>query len=576
MRREFGCLLVLGAVAMAVVRADEPTAAELAWLRAHAIPLKSVAAGSGCDDLAPFKSMVGDARIVALGEGTHGTREFFQMKHRLVEFLVSECGFTIFSIEASMPEAYRLNDYVLHGRGEPKELIAGMYFWTWNTEEVLALVEWMRAYNASGRGRIEFTGFDMQTPDVAARIVTDYLARVEPDYAAQVKGVYAAAARSQPAGAAFGVATGTFPIEAARGKRIRYSGYIKTAGVTRDFAGLWWRVDGEGGKMLGFDNMAGRGPSGTTDWQQYVIELDVPPEAVNINFGAILSGDGTAWFDDLAIELDGRPFDATSVLDPGFESGNLDGLFTAGQGYAIKVGDDHAHAGARSLRMEFGGATASGPSTSEAAKLCGEVVAHVGAARAAYVEKTAEREYEWALQNARVVQQGYQSQANEVTRDESMAANVAWILDQAPPKTRIVLWAHNGHVTTAAHPFYKPMGVHLRAKYGDELVVVGFACHSGQYTAIKRGSGLQANDLVPPGAGFAEYYFHATGLPRFALDLRAVQPADEAAHWLTQPVNFRSIGALAMDQQFMPVVLRDAFDVVIYIDETTPTRGLKS
>ena len=48
--------------------------------------------------------MIGDAHIVSLGEATHGTAEFFRMKHRLVEFLASEMGFTVFAIEANMPE----------------------------------------------------------------------------------------------------------------------------------------------------------------------------------------------------------------------------------------------------------------------------------------------------------------------------------------------------------------------------------------------------------------------------------------------------------------------------------------
>ena len=76
----------------------------------------------------PLKKIVGDARVVSLGEATHGSREFFQFKHRMLEFLATEKGFTIFSIEANMPEAYRLNDYVLNGKGDPAALIKGMYF----------------------------------------------------------------------------------------------------------------------------------------------------------------------------------------------------------------------------------------------------------------------------------------------------------------------------------------------------------------------------------------------------------------------------------------------------------------
>src|SRR5207244_3265201 len=198
------------------------------WIRAHAVPLKTVEAGHGFSDMEPLKSIVGDARIVSLGEATHGTREFFQLKHRMLEFLASEMGFTVFSIEANMPEAYRLNDYVLNGNGDPAKLIKGMYFWTWDTQEVLDMVLWMREFNKSGKGRVQFTGFDMQTPNVAADIVRDFVDKNDTKYAdALRKASDVAKAAPHAGGASFGVATATFPIQAAAGKRIRYSGYIK-------------------------------------------------------------------------------------------------------------------------------------------------------------------------------------------------------------------------------------------------------------------------------------------------------------------------------------------------------------
>lgn len=131
------------------------------WIRGNAIPLKTVQAGNGFADMEPLTKIVGNARIVALGEATHGTREFFQLKHRMLEFLATRMGFTIFSIEANIPEAYRLNDYVLNGKGDPAQLLKGMYFWTWDTKEVLEMIQWMREFNQSGKGRIAFTGFDM-------------------------------------------------------------------------------------------------------------------------------------------------------------------------------------------------------------------------------------------------------------------------------------------------------------------------------------------------------------------------------------------------------------------------------
>src|SRR5262249_23618574 len=66
------------------------------WIRSHAVLLKTTEAGNGFDDLRPLRALIGQARIVSLGEATHGSREFFQMKHRMLEFLATELGFSIF------------------------------------------------------------------------------------------------------------------------------------------------------------------------------------------------------------------------------------------------------------------------------------------------------------------------------------------------------------------------------------------------------------------------------------------------------------------------------------------------
>ncbi|MBZ0232524.1 MAG: erythromycin esterase family protein, partial [Deltaproteobacteria bacterium] len=162
-----------------------PPAEVNAWVAKHAVPLASAEAGNGFADLKPIGKMIGKARIVALGEATHGTREFFQLKHRFLEYLVAEHGFDAFVIEANLPECRAINDYVLHGKGDPRKALDGIYFWTWNTEEVLALVEWMRAWNADPRHtkKIQFFGDDMQTASVAYANVVAFLKRVVPSEA---------------------------------------------------------------------------------------------------------------------------------------------------------------------------------------------------------------------------------------------------------------------------------------------------------------------------------------------------------------------------------------------------------
>ncbi len=141
---------------------EEPTPDELSWLKHNINPLKTYDPNSiSEEDLKILKKLIGNSRVVALGETTHGSSEIFKMKHRIIKYLMENDGFDIFPIEANMPESYKLNEYLIEGKGNPIDLIKGMYFWTWRTQEILDMVEWMRRYNKSD-DKIHFTGFDMQ------------------------------------------------------------------------------------------------------------------------------------------------------------------------------------------------------------------------------------------------------------------------------------------------------------------------------------------------------------------------------------------------------------------------------
>lgn len=584
----FLLLFALGAVAFAgMARFTQKNAgadAVRSWLKANAIRLNTVEAGHGFADMQPLKKIVGDARIVALGEATHGTREFFQLKHRMLEFLATEKGFTIFSIEANMPEAYRLNDYVLNGNGDPAALIKGMYFWTWSTDEVLDMVLWMREFNKSGKGRVQFTGFDMQTPDVAAGIANDFVAKVDPDYTAAMRKALVEMRTSTVGseGPAFGVATTSFPVKDASGKRARFSGYIKTEGVADGFAGLWWRVDGASG-VLAFDNMQDRGVTGTTDWKRYEIELPVAADAKNINFGALLTGAGTAWFDGLSVDLDNAAYSDQTIFDLDFESSSPRGFYTGGSGYMVQLDSQVFHSGKQSLRMKrlgpAGESKASQPIRTSTWK---EIVKHLESSREAYAKKgAAARDIEWAIQNARVVLQSLQMRASEVSRDQSMAENIKWILDQNPG-AKIVLWAHNGHVATGGGGGYEPMGVSLRRMFGNQMVVFGFAFNQGSFQAMEMPfpskTGLRNFNLDPSPEGSLDAMLASAGLQIAAIDLRALPKTGEVAKWFSAPRATRSIGA-GYGEQFAANFLVDQvtpgiYDALLFVEKTTAARPL--
>ncbi|MBF5041526.1 erythromycin esterase family protein [Aggregicoccus sp. 17bor-14] len=216
-----------------------------AWVRETALPLSGVEAGQGFADLAPLAPQLSGARVVALGEATHGTREFFQLKHRLLEYLVLEQGFTAFAIEANFGEALAVDDYVVHGKGSAAAALAGLYFWTWNTEEVLALIEWMRAYNqdpAHAR-KLHFYGVDMQYSAASASALQAYLEQVDPDALEEVRGWLTPLERQYPwvsvdaSGRQAEAAALVAPVDALEQRLVeRRASYVATAG---EQAYLW-------------------------------------------------------------------------------------------------------------------------------------------------------------------------------------------------------------------------------------------------------------------------------------------------------------------------------------------------
>ncbi|MFJ3858298.1 erythromycin esterase family protein [Streptomyces sp. NPDC090085] len=147
------------------------------WLTEHARPLDTPTPGAPTDDLKPLGKTLRGARIVGLGESTHGTAEFFRLKHRIMEFLVREEGFTTLAMEASESAARALDAYVRHGVGDPARLVAGLGFWTWRTREMVDLVEWLHAHNRdlAEERRVRFVGIDPRRGADSVEAVTSFL-----------------------------------------------------------------------------------------------------------------------------------------------------------------------------------------------------------------------------------------------------------------------------------------------------------------------------------------------------------------------------------------------------------------
>ncbi|MEV1083733.1 erythromycin esterase family protein [Streptomyces sp. NPDC050211] len=129
-------------------------------------------------------------RVVGLREATHGTREFFQLKHRLLEFLVTEMGCSVLAMEASASAGLAVDAYVRHGIGDGGRALTGLGFWTWRTGEVLAMIEWMREYNRERAEdeQVRFVGIDPQRCGDSIAVLDAFLRERAPE---RVAGLHA-------------------------------------------------------------------------------------------------------------------------------------------------------------------------------------------------------------------------------------------------------------------------------------------------------------------------------------------------------------------------------------------------
>jgi protein-L-isoaspartate(D-aspartate) O-methyltransferase len=147
-------------------------------------------------DLAPLLERVGDARVVLLGEATHGTSEFYRMRDRITRELILRKGFTTVAVEADWPDAARVDHYVRHREYPPSEWQAFARFptWLWRNREFAEHVDWLREFNAEqtdpGR-RVGFYGLDLYSLHVSIRAVLAYLDEVDPETAALARERYA-------------------------------------------------------------------------------------------------------------------------------------------------------------------------------------------------------------------------------------------------------------------------------------------------------------------------------------------------------------------------------------------------
>lgn len=136
----------------------------------------------------------GGAKVVLLGEASHGTSEFYRARAAITRRLVSEHGFNIVAAEADWPDASMI-DQRIRDRTGPRDGAPFERFptWMWRNTEFAALTAWLRTHNAAlpAAERVEFRGLDLYSLNSSIAAVLDYLQGVDPEAADEARRRYA-------------------------------------------------------------------------------------------------------------------------------------------------------------------------------------------------------------------------------------------------------------------------------------------------------------------------------------------------------------------------------------------------
>src|SRR5688572_23509142 len=430
-------LIMSGVTAGAQNANQDRTDDVVAWARTKAIELPEFPSVETHADA--VKAVVGAARVVALGEPTHGAHEPLALRNGLFRYLVEHLGFTAIALESGLVDGKRVNDFVMGGAGDAKQIARDHLTWgLGDYVENVQLLQWLRQYNddpAHAR-KVKFYGIDLSGGDAG--------------------------------------------------------GQFKPSHMALDDA--------------------------LTYLQRFAPE------------------------DARAAHAELRPF-----LD----------RFTRDQ-YAKLSADEQ-----KRLRAAVE-----------------NLVRVLERKRQRLIDDSSEHDYEWALRSA--ISGGQVEEifrlcppdapddgpspdlySGVIARDAAMADNVQWVLRREGLTGRIFVFAHNVHVANAPirggvwnvyrQPL-KPMGQHLRAAFGQQLLIIGTS-------AANNGAGVPAATEQP---GSLDTVLSRVGPKHFLLDIRLARKAPAALSWLGEPQSLRA--NFTTQLELAPL---GAFDAMAFMDELT-------
>lgn len=445
------------------------------------------------DDLRTLATWVGEARLVGLGEGVHGTHELHTLAQRVFRYLAERQGFTVFALEVDQAHGAMLDDFVT-GKRSDLDRILDQGWWgsqIFYDAALRDLLIWMRARNETAHQQVHVAGFDMKQPRLAKEFLIARLAELDPLAARKIQANFDRVWQLNGFGLfpnVHGYTTEIFldlPTDRSPHATVRVALRVRSSGLTFGSAGISIRGDGPPGDTVlvdttGAERSAEAAPP--VGWYPLEAELDVSPETSRVVLSLFHRGNGTVWFAEPVVSLDGRPLSLeVDIADARVKLLIMPNLQVLDYRAALEAPADLE--GRSALRVECD------PRIDEAAAAAreiGTIVAEV-ARREADLKR---EETAWLLQMSRLIEEATEWRIlAEPNRDSFLAENLAWLLRDAFPGSRVVALAHKSHTERRAGR----MGAALAALQGRGYCSISMFPLAGEYRYFGSVAGIVPN-----------------------------------------------------------------------------------
>jgi len=566
--------LVIILVFSGIVRADsdKQTAAVeqevVEWMRANAVPISS-ASSPTIKELSAFSNAFCSSRLVLLGEGTHGTREFFLMKSSIVAHLIEQCGFQNLGMEYDLVDSLPVQEFIQTGEGVPEAALDQQRGWVWNTEEVLAMVGWLKEYNRRTGRKVNYVGIDML--EIVRPLIYSlrYLRSHDVKEVTEIERILRSVLGKEvyefenDKNAFYEIVTGEAPLE--NSYRLK-----ETMALLVDLYDLHKERLTEA--------------TSVTDWEiNRRIALTAHQKSKHL----------LQWNMNNIFPTYGRKEQNRIYSKAKETSSSLDEFYRAHDP------SQHEELG---LALELisnpyrGTQKYAGLSIEERGKIHDAVISSIERLkirRFMYLRDMSEIQLARIgneLESLRMILETFKDyiakpalSTNE--REIGLFENVEWLTRSTVGRT--IVWAHNEHVSMHPGRESDSMGSLLKREFRDDMFVIGTTFNKGRFQAAFSAqqtnadtSKLREFEVGEAKAGSLESLMARVGIPIFFIDFNKLPKEGPIHDWFSEERLVRSVGNSynpeKPDAYYVSIVIPKHFDAMIFVNETERARPTKA